>query len=266
MRYAWDWRKEVGRIPAPIRPAWPIIASHLRYADRQRARNVDLFLADSKNVASLIKRFYGRRSVVLYPPVDTDYFSPDDSEPREHFFLFAGRLVAYKRPELAVRAATALGARLIVAGSGPELSRLVAMSGPTVEFHTNATDAELRDLYRTTQALLLPGREDFGIIPVEAQACGAPVIALAEGGALETVEHRQSGLLYQDDSLDGLTEAMHNFENLTFEPATIRANAERFGTARFDATLRAIISALTGEPVNGRSALIDELLNEHKEL
>lgn len=262
MRYAWMWRSEFQRVPRPLRPVWPLIAAGLRWGDRRRARNVDLFLADSANVAARIDRFYGRRSIVVYPPVDTDRFTPDSNTPKEDFFLYAGRLIGYKRPDLAVQAAERAGVRLVVAGSGPELDRLRSMAGPGVEFRVQPSDEDLRDLYRRARALVFAGVEDFGMVLVEAQACGTPVIAYAAGGALEAVRP-DTGLLYNDPSLDGLAQAIGTFDPAAYDPAAIRRHAERFGADRFDAVIRRIVGALTEASPTERQGVVGALLAEH---
>jgi glycosyltransferase involved in cell wall biosynthesis len=143
-------------------------------------------------------------------------------------------LVAYKRFEVAVDAFTRLGQPLVIAGSGPELERLRARAGPTVRFEVQPTRERLRDLYRGTRALIFPGVEDFGIVPVEAQACGAPVIAQNLGGAAETVVTGATGLLYEGDSIDALVRAVEDFDTMSFDPDRIRANSERFAAHVFD--------------------------------
>lgn len=263
MRYAWMWRSELQRVPTPLRPVWPLIAAELRWGDRRRARNVDLFLADSANVAARIDRFYGRRSIVVYPPVDTSLFTPDADTPKEDFFLYAGRLIGYKRPDLAVEAAGRAGVRLVIAGSGPELDRLRSIAGPGVEFRVQPSDEDLRDLYRRARALVFAGVEDFGMVLVEAQACGTPVIAYAAGGALEAVRP-DGGLLYDDPSVDGLTRAIGAFDPAAYDPTVIRRHAERFGADRFDAAIRHLVSELTEAPPAERQGVIETLLEKHE--
>lgn len=241
MRYAWEWRDEIRRFPAVVRPLWPLAASALRAADKRWASRVTTFVANSRNVADRINRYYGRLADVVYPPVDLDYWIPDPSVQREDFFLYAGRLVPYKRPDIAVQAATRAGVRLVVAGAGPEYKRLCSMAGPTVEFVHRPTRDALRDLYRRAQALVFPGVEDFGMILVEAQACGAPVIARAVGGALESVQDGVTGILYLDPSDDGLAKILVSFDPTAFRDDAATSNARRFSPHAFSESLRAVV-------------------------
>jgi glycosyltransferase involved in cell wall biosynthesis len=194
---------------------------------------VDGYIAISETVAARVERYYGRESQVVYPPVDTGFFTPSP-EPRVAF-LAAGRLVGYKRFDVAVDAFTQLGYPLVVAGSGPELSRLRDRAGPTIRFEIQPTRERLRDLYRTARALVFPGVEDFGMVPVEAQACGTPVVAQGLGGATETVVDGTTGVLYGGDSPGALIEGIKSFENLTVDRSAVRSNSERFGADVFDA-------------------------------
>jgi glycosyltransferase involved in cell wall biosynthesis len=252
MRYAWLWRTEEGRIPAPLRPLWPLIAALLRRSDRRRSRHVDAFVAVSSCVADRIRSSYGRDSTVVYPPVNTDFFTVDLDVPREDFFLVAGRLVAYKRVDVAIDAARRAGVALVVAGSGPELVRLRRSAGRSVRFVEAPSDAELRVLYRRARALVFPGVEDFGMVPVEAQACGTPVIAFAQGGALETVRDGETGVLYRDPSAEALAAALRTFDPAPFDVATLRRNAERFSIHRFDGSMRSVVDKVCRERAPAR--------------
>lgn len=244
MRYAWDWRMEAGRVPAPLRAAWPPVAAALRRADRERARHVTAFIANSRHVAQRIKTCYGREAAVVHPPIDTAWWSPDPCAEREDFFVFAGRLVTYKRADVAVRAANRAGVRLIVAGDGPELGRLRRMAGPNVSFVVAPGRPALRDLFRRCRALVNPGVEDFGMTMAEAQSCGAPVIALARGGAAEIVRHGRTGILYEDPSAETLAATMRAFDARSVDPDEARTSAERFSVARFDEGIRRVVDAV----------------------
>lgn len=245
MRYAWMWRSELGRFPALLRHLWPVVAAILRRGDRNRVRGVDYFIAISAEVARRIRRYYGKESIILYPPIDTAFFAPDARVPKEDFFLYAGRLVAYKRPDIAVQAAQRAGVRLVVAGSGPELPRLRRSAGPEVEFVCEPSNEVLRDLYRRARALVFPGVEDFGMVLVEAQACGTPVIAYRHGGALEAVLEGETGSLYADGSVDGLAAALRSFDPARYDPIVLRRHAECFGADRFDEAIRTTVLKLT---------------------
>ena len=255
MRYAWD------QYPAYFGPQRlgafrsrairPIIAALARW-DARTADRVDRFLANSHHVARRIGRYYNRAATVVYPPVDTAFYHPHDAG-AEDYFLMVSALVPYKRIDIAIRACTMLGAPLRIVGQGPELRRLTQMAGPTIEFMGSRPDGEIRDLYRGARALLLPGEEDFGIAPVEAQACGRPVVALARGGALETVEDGVSGVLVADASVEAFVAGLERIEQMTFDPTVIRQSAERFSRAHFADAVRAhATDALTAPPEAAR--------------
>ena len=247
IRYAWDWREELGRLPPALRPAWPAAAAMLRAADRSWARRVTRFVANSRHVADRIRARYGREAAVVHPPVDTTFWSPASPQRRDGFFLLAGRLVPYKRPEVAVRAARLAGAKLIVAGSGPELPKLRHLADDNVTFLPGPRRETLRELFRGASAVLNPGVEDFGMTMVEAQACGTPVIALGAGGALEIVSNGKTGILYGDASPQGLSDVLQGFRPGAFRPEDARANALRFDSARFDAGMRRVMAEVLGE-------------------
>jgi len=216
----------------------PLLRS-LKRKDAQVAKNVDTFVANSTYVADRISRSYGRDASVVYPPVDVDQFEIKSGQGR--YYLAGGRMVKYKRLDRAIEAANRERFPLIVFGDGPERARLKKLAGPTVEFTGMVTQAQLAELIRYSRAFLFPGIEDFGILPVEVQACGRPVIALARGGATETVEAGTTGLLYGDDSVEGLTGAVHRFELETFDPEACRKNVLRFSRDRFEDEMVAVI-------------------------
>ncbi|MDP8957358.1 MAG: glycosyltransferase [Actinomycetota bacterium] len=249
MRYAWEWRSEIRRLPAALRPPWPAIAAALRRADRNWADNVTVFIANSHHVAGRIQACYGRDATVVHPPVDTAFWSPDAAVRRESFFLVAGRLVAYKRPDIAVHAARMAGVELVVAGNGPELARLRRMAGERTRFVMDPPARVLRDLYRRSQALVNPGVEDFGITMVEAQACGTPVIATAAGGAREIVIHGETGSLYDGQRPEPLARILSDWPSngmKKFDSRAIQANARRFDTAQFDEGVRRVVEEAVG--------------------
>ncbi|TSE00472.1 glycosyltransferase family 4 protein [Skermania sp. ID1734] len=195
-----------------------------------------------------IQNHWEREALVVHPPVDTHFYRPDASTPREDFFLLAGRLVPYKRPDLAIRAANEAGVRLIVAGNGRFGRYCKAIAGPNVTFLGRVSDAELRDLYRRANALLMPGVEDFGIVPVEAMACGTPVIALADGGALDTVAPGISGQLIapgtDNEIVDRFAAAIRAFDSGRFDPALIRQHAEGFSQEQFRENIASVLCRL----------------------
>jgi glycosyltransferase involved in cell wall biosynthesis len=250
MRYAWDQFDayfgvdRVGRVANTV--ARPVLAWLARW-DRATASRVDRFLANSHYVAGRIARYYNRRATVLYPPVDTQFFTPVNDAPAT-YFLVVSALVPYKRIEVAIDAANRLGAPLKIVGAGPDRDRLRARGGSGVEFVGQVDDEGLRDIYRRAQAILLPGEEDFGIVPVEAMACGRPVIALARGGATETVVDRTTGLLVGESTPAAFADAMAEASRAAWDAVAIRAHAERFSRERFESSLAAILAeSLTGD-------------------
>ena len=233
MRYAWEWKSELGRVPLAARPFWGVAAAALRRADRRRAQRVDLFLANSRFVAERIGRFYGKPSLIVNPPVTTSFWTPGE-EPREDYFLISGRMVAYKRPDLVVQAAVASNQRLIVAGTGPMLPTMKRAAHGRIEFVEAPSNDELRTLYRQARAYLFAGVEDFGMSIVEAQSCGTPVIAYANGGALETVIPGVNGELVDDAHASAFSTAMKEFDPSSYDPAAVRDSALRFDVGMFD--------------------------------
>ena len=244
MRYAWDQfdayfgPARVGRLPSAL--ARVTLAALARW-DRDTAHRVDRYVANSSYVAARIARYYNRQATVVHPPVDTVFFTPDNAPPAP-YFLVVSALVPYKRIDIAVDAAKRLGVPLKIVGSGPDDARLRAQAGPTVEFLGPIEGDALRELYRRASAVLLPGEEDFGIVPVEAMACGRPVIALGRGGATETVKPGVTGVLVKDAGVEAFADAMERFDPSAFDPAAIRAHAEQFGADRFDTAFCAAVT------------------------
>jgi len=231
MRYAWEWREERTRLPRPARPVLRPAAAVLRSGDRRWSRNVDTYVANSSFVAERIRRAYGREATVIHPPIDVHDWTPGAASD-SGYFLVAGRLVGYKRPMVAVQAARSVGARIVVAGSGPLLAEL-DRSDPGITVVESPTDAELLDLYRGARALVLPGVEDFGMTILEAQACGTPVIARAAGDVLDSVVPEVTGLLVPGGAVEDFAAAMRGFDRDRFDPAVIRKHAEQFSAECF---------------------------------
>jgi glycosyltransferase involved in cell wall biosynthesis len=245
MRYAWDQfdayfgRDRLG--PVPHLAARAIMGWLARW-DRATASRVDRFIANSQFVAGRIARYYNRTAVVLHPPVDVDFFTPGTGAPGP-YFLVVSALVPYKRIDVAIAAADRLGVPLTVVGSGPDLSRLQAAAGPTVTFAGSPGNDVVRALYRGARALVLPAEEDFGIAPVEAMACGRPVVALGRGGAAETVRPGVTGWLVDTPSADAFADAMNEARRHPLDPAPIVAHAQAFSTPRFETGFRDILAA-----------------------
>jgi glycosyltransferase involved in cell wall biosynthesis len=244
MRYAWDQfdayfgPRQVG--PVASRLLRPIMAGLARW-DVATAVRVDRFVANSAYVAARIRRYYNRGSTVVYPPVDTTFYRPATHSATEPSFLIVSALVPYKRVDVAIEACRRIGVPLKIVGRGPEQARLeqLATGGRnggatgTAQFLGWCSDEEVRELYQRAAGVLLPGIEDFGMVPVEAQACGTPVVALDAGGARETVRHGVTGILAPDDSIEAFAAAVDESRRTTFDRETIRANAERFSRERF---------------------------------
>jgi len=198
-------------------------------------------------VASRIRRYYNRPAAVIYPPVDTEFYCPDGTAPGS-YGLVVSALVPYKRIDLAVEACRRARVPLRIVGTGPELGRLQQLAGSDVTFHGARSDEEIRELYRGALALLLPGEEDFGIVPVEAQACGRPVVALGRGGACETVADGVTGLLVHEQTANAFAAAIAQVRSTPFDPRAIRARAIRFSRDRFVRQMQACISETMTAP------------------
>ncbi|WP_404933487.1 glycosyltransferase [Nitratireductor sp. L15S-10] len=242
MRYVWDhyhfYRANAG---LPTRLLMPWIAPALRAWDVTTAARVDAFVANSRHVADRIGKYYRRRAIVLNPPVNVDEFAP--ATELGDYYLVAGQLVGYKRVDLAVRAFTRMDRKLVVIGEGPEMAALKRLAGPNVSFLGRAPFAQLKDMLARCRALVFPGTEDFGIVPVEAMASGRPVIAHASGGVLDSIVPDQTGLLFNEQSEAGLIEAVHRFEAMEgrFRPEDIRRHAQQFSDAHFKQRMQQII-------------------------
>ncbi len=229
MRYAWDGRAAYldSWADRPIRKAMAgFLLDRLRRVDRATSGRVSHFVAISETIRDRIARCYGRESRVIQPPVEADFYTPADL-PRENFYLCVSALVPYKNIDQAVLACSASGRRLVVIGSGPERARLERLAGPSVEFLGWQPDEVIRDHYRRCRGLIFPGEEDFGIVPIEALGCEAPVIALGRGGAAETVDDRV-GRTYPDPTVASLTAALDDWEadGRPFDRTLARSRAE----------------------------------------
>ncbi len=252
MRYAWDQfgayfgRDRVGRVRSRL---YGLIFRRLAYWDSSTAGRVNRYVAISQHVAARIRRYYNREAVVVYPPVDTTFFSPNGASPGE-YFLIVSALVPYKRIDLAIEACRLAGVPLHIIGDGPERRRLQDLAGPDVRFLGSCTDQEVRDQMRSAQGILLPGEEDFGIAPVEALACGRPVVGLAKGGATETVEHGATGILVEELSTPAFAEGIREVARRSFDPTYLHERSLRFSYDQFHHDMRACIedTAAATEP------------------
>lgn len=243
MRYIWDhyhvYRARAGRL---ARLMMPWMAHKLRIWDVTTAARVDHFVANSGFIAQRIGKYYRRDADVIFPPVATEDFAI--SETVGDHYLLAGEMVSYKRADLAVEAFNASGRKLIVVGEGEMRETLEAKAGPNITFLGRVPFDRLKQEFANCRALIFPGEEDFGIIPVEVMACGRPVIAYGRGGALDTVREGQSGLLFHEQTVEALNAAVDRFEadpTLTPAPADIRAFAQGFDTQVFKDQFKALV-------------------------
>lgn len=253
-RWAWDPQLRAGEAGGRLGGlALAALAVRTRREELAAAPRLARIVANSSAVAERIQRCWGREAQVVHPPVDTEYYTPDRSVEREDFFLLAGRMVPYKRPDLAVRAAREADVPLVVVGEGRFLQHCKELAGPRTTFLGRVPDAELRDLHRRSRALLMPGVEDFGIVPVEAMACGSPVIALNEGGAVDSVVPGVTGEMVVPGTdevvIEGFVDALRSFRPGACDPAAVRKHAELFSRAAFRANMRRVVNEVAGQPV-----------------
>jgi glycosyltransferase involved in cell wall biosynthesis len=251
MRYAWEEGfldgEEVGRL---TRRLLPPLLKRLRRQDLAGARGPDVFVANSRHVAKRIERYYGRAARVVHPPVDVNHFLALPRSP-EDFYLVFGRVVPYKRVDLAVEACSRLGRKLKVAGDGRALQAVRTAHGRDAEFLGKVSATERDALLSGARALLFPGEEDFGIVPVEAQAAGVPVIAYGVGGARESVLDEITGVLFDLQSAAALAAAIERFETLELDERSARESARRFGEQRFRAEMADVIDGASQASSSG---------------
>jgi glycosyltransferase involved in cell wall biosynthesis len=260
MRYAWDqFDAYFGpqRLGRPASLVMRAVMNRIARWDRETASRANRYVAISHYVAGRIGRYYNREATVVYPPVDTDFFRPGTSVPGG-YALVVSALVPYKRIDLAIDACQAARIPLKIVGTGPDrsaLERRAARGGQETAFLGYRSDEEVRELYRGARVVLLPGEEDFGIAPLEAQACGRPVVAYARGGALETVIEGETGFLVGEPVAEAFAAAIERASGHTFDTTTIRRHAERFGKERFaheiDTVIRQTIATQGPAPAAG---------------
>lgn len=241
-RYVWEFDAYAAResLPASLRLALrPLVALLRRWDYAAAQRETTHFVAISREIRARIRRYYDRDSVIVHPPADVGRLRPAPAH--DDYYLIVSRLIPYKRIDLAVEAFNRLGRRLLIAGTGRDREALEALAGPNVEFLGYVPDAEVGELYARCRAFIFPGREDFGITPLEAQAAGRPVIAYGAGGALDTVVEGETGTFFHEPTAEALAEAVARFDAGAVDPLACRANAERFGPERFARELRAVV-------------------------
>lgn len=241
-RYLWsDTHRYVQELSynAVIKKVLPYVLNRIRVWDRSAADRVDHFIANSKIVQKRITKYYQRTSDVIYPPVDISRFRKSDTV--ENYYVTGGRLVAYKRFDIAVQAFNKLGIPLKIFGTGPELRRLRAMAKRNIEFLGRVSDDELPELYGRAIAFLNPQEEDFGITAIEAMASGRPVIAYRAGGATETVLPGKTGIFFEDQMWESLADAVIRFKPESYDPDTIIQHANEFSTEHFQEAISTYI-------------------------
>ena len=242
MRYLWGMQSDyTAKSSWLVRGVFSLVAHYLRLWDYAAAARVDEFVGISRTVSRRIWKCYRRVAPVIWPPVDCDAFPV--TERRSDYYLVAGQLVTYKRAELAVLACNKLQRKLVLIGSGEELKRLRKLAGPTVSVLGAQPFDVLRSHFAGCRALIFPGEEDFGIVPVEAMASGAPVIALRKGGALDTVEENETGVFFDEPTVDELIDAIRRFEVMeeTFNAERISAHARKFDKSEFKRRFRSFV-------------------------
>lgn len=246
MRYIWDLYEEYfGKDRAGLltRIGMRTLLGYLRKWDVQAAKHPHHFIANSQHVKSRIQKLYNRDADVIHPPVDTSKFQVSHQD--DDYFLIVSALVPYKRIDLAIRAVNKTGDRLVIVGGGPEDQRLRRIAGPTVRFVGWQPDDRVRDSYARCKALIFPGEEDFGIVPVEAMASGKPVIAFGKGGACETVHETgkvKTGILFKEQTVDSLADAIRRFKESTFDPDALHAFALNFDRENYKRQMKEYIS------------------------
>lgn len=248
MRYIWnmyhDYRNSAGRL---TRLLMPPLSHYLRIWDTGSAARVDSFVANSATVAGRIRRYYKSDSIVIHPPVDTDSFSIAAPSDLGDYYLMAGELVSYKRPDLAVLAFNAMKQKLVVIGGGEMLDEIRRIAGPTITVMGTQPFDVLRQHYARCRALVFPGEEDFGMVPVEAMASGRPVIAFGRGGATETVIDGVSGVFFYEQTVEAICSATQRLAEIEINPQTIAAHASQFGRKPFFEKMRKHVDSLLAE-------------------
>ena len=240
MRYAWLFREAYFGSNSLKQKLLAGVLDRLQVWDKEASGRVDHFVAISKHVQARIKAFYGRESDVIYPPADTEFYVPSDAE-HQGYDLVVSALVPYKRIDLAIEAYNTLGYPLKVIGEGTEFKKLKALAHENIEFLGYQSNEVIREAYQNCRQLIFPGEEDYGIVPVEAMACGRPVVAYNKGGATETVVSGQTGYFFAEQKPDSLRKAIEISSTTTWDKALIRSHAEHFGIQRFINEMEAMI-------------------------
>ena len=240
MRYAWeswDFETRLQKFPRFLHPVIRKQIKKIQSWDKAAAQRVDDYIANSSYTGRQIEKYYERSSNVIYPPVHTEKFRPV-AKPTEDYYFSVGRLIPYKKFDLLVEAFNKNGKKLKIAGTGPELKKLKAMAKENVEILGYVDGKMLIDLYANCKAFLFPQMEDAGIVPLEAMACGRPVIAYNKGGSLDTMVEGKTGLFFEEQNIESLNQAVEKFETMKFDYAFIRKHAEKFDVEIFKQKIR----------------------------
>jgi len=249
MRYVWDAEDDYS-FNAARRFAMQAIRARLQRWDCEVAARVDHFIANSRFVRDRIRSYYGRDAEVICPPVDTNYFTPPDAKgsgTTDEFYLATGALVPYKRFDIIIDAFRRLDRRLVIVGGGAESARLRKLATSRIDVRGWVTNDDLRQLYRTAKALIVAAREDFGIVAVEAQACGCPVIAFGAGGSTEIIQDGINGILFTEQHADDIVRAIRRFELIAWPRERVRSQVEIFSREAFQTKIRKFIAQRIGK-------------------
>jgi len=244
MRYAWDDCQKYTRdfyFPRLIKRLIPFAMNYIRLWDKVSADRVDIFVANSNFVARRIRKYYRKDSTVIHPPVDTENFAVRKSQTNEKYFLMVGRLIAYKRHSITIKAFNEMKLPLKIIGRGPELARLQKIAGPTVEFLGRVEDEQLKKYYADCQAVIFPQEEDFGIVAIEALSCGKPLIAFRGGDIPEHMEENKMGVFFDEQTPEQVIDAVQRFEKLSFDSEYIRSKVLKFDRKIFKEKMKAFI-------------------------
>ncbi len=255
MRYAWDdcqkYTQDFG-FPSSVKRLVPFFMNPIRVWDKASADRVDEFIANSRFVARRIKKYYGKDSTVIHPPVEVEKFFIAPAEDRKDYFLMVGRLIAYKRHDIVIEAFNRLKLPLKIIGRGPELERLKKMAGPTIEFLGRISDDELSRYYAECQAFIFPQEEDFGIVAIEAMASGRPLVAYRGGDIVEHMEEGKTGVFFDEQTPEALIQALSHLRVEEYDPEYIRSRALRFDKSIFKEAVRAYVEQSLSEHLKKR--------------